>query len=281
MNFLDALIANDMGMATRLRQQDKDFLATQDVVWQMADRRIRETKAWKIELAPDAEKWTGRRTLADKLARQLLRDIRARGWPEGAFLGTEDRLLDEYGVSRGTFRQAVRLLECYSAVKMQRGAKGGLVVTAPNPDKLAQTIATHLKRAGARFDHVRPLQIELLLAAMDFLCARKSDKAIHELDLCRTQISALRGSGLRAKLALFQRLLTVHAESPVIQISWSILSAMASIEDIPGGVSDKRILAVAQPALSTVLTALAGSDRPLARRAMLDYLTAETAWFGA
>jgi len=49
--------------------------------------------------------------LAAKIARRLEDQILAEGWPVGHQIGRETDMVAEMGVSRWTFREAVRILE--------------------------------------------------------------------------------------------------------------------------------------------------------------------------
>jgi len=82
--------------------------------------------------------------LAEKVARQILLDIRNRGWPVGELLGTEAKLIERYKVSRATLGEAIRQLEMQGAVYMQRGPRGGLTVAAPAREAIVKTIASYL-----------------------------------------------------------------------------------------------------------------------------------------
>jgi DNA-binding FadR family transcriptional regulator len=277
-DYLEALIANDIDAAIDVVRQNRNFLTKQTSVWQRSEREIALSQARKYDFGPEAEKWTGRRTLADKVARQLLRDIRLRGWRDGMSLGTEASLLQSYGVSRATFRQAVRLLEHYRAAKMLRGPKGGLVVTALDPDVVVEATVSYLKRLGVRLDHVRPFQIELQMVAIELLCTQPSAQALAELRQCYTQLQSMQGAQLRRKLGEFLHLVVAQTQNRVLEVYWRILAALAHSGDIPAALPGRRILAVATPAFCAALQGVAQCDPVRARRAMFDYLTAETDW---
>jgi DNA-binding FadR family transcriptional regulator len=111
------------------------------------------------------------RTVSARLARQLLAEIRRKAWPVGARLGEEPELMRRYGVSRATFRQAVRMLEEYSAVETRRGPRGGLFVTAPNPDRVAQTAVAALRNSRATRTDSQLISTALTLFAFDLAVA--------------------------------------------------------------------------------------------------------------
>ena len=54
----------------------------------------------------------------------------------------------QYGVSRAIIRGAVRLLEHDRLAGMRRGPGGGLFVSAPSPEAVADIVAIHLERHG-------------------------------------------------------------------------------------------------------------------------------------
>jgi DNA-binding FadR family transcriptional regulator len=86
---------------------------------------------------------------ADKIARWIVSE----GWPVGMSLGTETELMNRFVVSRGVFREAVRILEQQGVVEMRRGRGGGLRVSAPNDGGIVQAATRYLT-----FRRVRPEQ---------------------------------------------------------------------------------------------------------------------------
>ena len=82
--------------------------------------------------------------LAEVVAGKIEREIIDSGWPIGQVLGSEAELVRRYDVSRAVFREAVRLIEADMIARMKPGPKGGLVVTAPDPEGVAHTMALYL-----------------------------------------------------------------------------------------------------------------------------------------
>ena len=71
-------------------------------------------------------------TLASVIARQIEDEVVARGWPVGEVLGSENDLLETFGVSRAVLREAIRIVEHTGAARMRRGPGGGLIVSDPD-----------------------------------------------------------------------------------------------------------------------------------------------------
>ena len=73
--------------------------------------------------------------MADMVAGRI-RQMIARGEiTDGEWLPTEPELMEQFGVSRPTLREAFRLLESDSLVTIRRGPPGGARVTVPGPEQ--------------------------------------------------------------------------------------------------------------------------------------------------
>ena len=69
--------------------------------------------------------------MADRVATQLRRMFIKGEIPEGTMLPPESELMERFGVSRPTLREAFRVLESESLIEVQRGVRGGAQVTSP------------------------------------------------------------------------------------------------------------------------------------------------------
>jgi DNA-binding FadR family transcriptional regulator len=103
---------------------------------------------------------------ADVVAARIRREIVSRGWPVGESLGFEGDLLRRYGIGRAQFREAIRILENHSVVRMQRGAAGGMVVTAPDGRAVVRAVSLYLTYQGMNTGHIRDLREELEAATV-------------------------------------------------------------------------------------------------------------------
>jgi DNA-binding FadR family transcriptional regulator len=92
--------------------------------------------------------------LAAEVARRLAQIIVNDGWHVGQRLGTEPALLERLGVSRKSFREAVRILEQQDVVRAETGKNGGLVVKAPALDAVSAIIRNHIELTDVSFDEV-------------------------------------------------------------------------------------------------------------------------------
>lgn len=90
-------------------------------------------------------------------------------------LPPEREMLEEYGVARGTLREALRFLEMQGVLTIKPGPGGGPVVNAPDARPLAGVIALLLQRANAPFRTILEAR-ELLEPAMASMAAERGDK---------------------------------------------------------------------------------------------------------
>ncbi len=74
---------------------------------------------------------------AHVIARQLRRRIIRGELTEGETLPRETELIQQFGVSRPTLREAIRVLESESLVLVKRGARGGIEVSVPRVETAA------------------------------------------------------------------------------------------------------------------------------------------------
>jgi DNA-binding FadR family transcriptional regulator len=103
----------------------------------------------------------------------------------GQRLPTETLLAADYGVSRATVREALRLLDAQNLIKTAKGATGGSYVTLPSPDHLSES----LRSAIGLLAEAQDVSLEELLEVREVLevpaarlaAARRSDDDLDAL----------------------------------------------------------------------------------------------------
>src|ERR1700759_310701 len=91
---------------------------------------------------------------AERVAAHLRRRIIRGELVEGAALPSESDLIEEFGVSRPTMREAILLLEAESLVVIRRGVHGGARVRAPQRAVAARYAGRILQHQGTRIRDV-------------------------------------------------------------------------------------------------------------------------------
>lgn len=104
---------------------------------------------------------------AERLAEQIEHGIVERGWPVGELIGSETALIEQHGVSRGVFREAIRLLEHNGTARMRGGPGGGLFVTAPDAQVVSRSAAVLLRYERADIHSIAAARRMLELAVLN------------------------------------------------------------------------------------------------------------------
>lgn len=118
--------------------------------------------------------------LSEQVATRIIDLIRTRRLPQGHLLWTEAEALHTLGVSRGTFREAVRQLEWQGVVTMHRGIGGGLRTSRPRAYVPLFTIKRYFEIAGVDTRTLRR-SFRLLQTAMDFPGSRDGNEVLRLL----------------------------------------------------------------------------------------------------
>src|SRR3954453_16782927 len=88
---------------------------------------------------------------SESVARDIVDDIVVSAMLEGDGLPPESAMLQQYGVSRETLREALRLLEVQGLISIRRGPGGGPVVGALDPANLGRVSTLYYHLAGATY----------------------------------------------------------------------------------------------------------------------------------
>ena len=101
---------------------------------------------------------------------------------EGDSLGREPELVERFGVSRPSLREALRILEAEGLITVVRGVHGGVVVHEPDKRMAARSAALLLQARNVPLADVYDARSQLEpLAAKSIAGMRTRDKAIAEL----------------------------------------------------------------------------------------------------
>jgi GntR family transcriptional repressor for pyruvate dehydrogenase complex len=132
------------------------------------------------------------RKTAILLAQRIVAEIGDRGLPVGTPLPPERDMLEQYGVARGTLREALRFLEIQGVITIKTGPGGGPMVARPESRHLASTIAMMLQLTHTSFRSVLEARAVLEPALARSAAERITDEALtrlHDsLDAMRTHI---------------------------------------------------------------------------------------------
>lgn len=95
--------------------------------------------------------------IAEYLAQAIVHEIVSRKLPPGTLLPSEANMIEEYGVGRGSLREALRILEVHGIITLKPGPNGGPMV--------AETDAGDYGRMSSLFFHLGGTTFNQLLEA--------------------------------------------------------------------------------------------------------------------
>jgi DNA-binding FadR family transcriptional regulator len=112
---------------------------------------------------------------ADAIADELRSRILSGEVPDGGTLPKLEALIEEFGASKATVRQACHILESEGLVRVRRGNVGGSEVQVPGPGNAAYVVGQVLEARGVRTSDVAAAvaRFEPLCAE---LCAERKDR---------------------------------------------------------------------------------------------------------
>jgi GntR family transcriptional repressor for pyruvate dehydrogenase complex len=131
--------------------------------------------------------------LAELVANVLRQRILNGELDDGQLLPNQDSFVAEFGVSRPSMREALRILEAEGLITVRRGNVGGAVVHRPQAQHVAYTLALVLESRNTSLDDVGEAlrQLEGTCAG---LCARRDDRAVEVVPTLREANERARAS---------------------------------------------------------------------------------------
>jgi DNA-binding FadR family transcriptional regulator len=115
--------------------------------------------------------------IATHLRRQIVRgELRP-----GETLPAESQLMEQFGVSRPTLREAFRILEAETLISVRRGSRGGARVVAPEASVAARYVGLLLQIQGATINDVYEARMISEPPCARLLALHRTDEDIEKL----------------------------------------------------------------------------------------------------
>lgn len=185
----------------------------------------------------------GQIKLASKLAGMIGQHIIDEGWRVGSFLGTEAELVERYGVSRWTVREAIAIAERDGLVERRRGHGGGLFVAAPAAGAVAAAIRNYFEFAHLRIEDVLTTRQALEELALSLAATRITSEQIDELrTLVARATDCPDDSLINVIFELLAKLLEA-TQSTVLKVFVESLSQLTVVAGMYSSISDRDFVA--------------------------------------
>jgi DNA-binding FadR family transcriptional regulator len=227
-----ALVAGDVGKLFACNQRLTQIVQARWTDWPAIDRdptqapKVNDVRRPEFQLAANR---------AERLAREILREIRLAGWRPGARIGGGAELMKRYGASSGILRQAVRMLEEHSAVRVDKGRTGGLFVAEPDREQAVGRATAFLRQSAAAPADVKAFVVHLMLEALGIGAPIPVEilrggvgqgTAASFVDLCQTVSSSLEISVLQIFMDILLPVIAVDgASAPAGPIAFEAFAA--------------------------------------------------------
>jgi GntR family transcriptional regulator, transcriptional repressor for pyruvate dehydrogenase complex len=205
---------------------------------------------------------------------------------DGDELPREADLLEEFGVSRPSLREAIRILETEGLLRIRRGKIGGGIVKRPTPSSAAYHLGLSLQSNGTTLDDVAAARSVLEPVCAGLIAAlpkAKRAKVIKQLsDLVDENERALGESYEFTSTALsFHAAVVELCDNTTIMILTSALEAVWSSQErqwaeqatAEGGYPNRRYQREVLKAHRRIITFMSDGDVDGATRAMREHLT--------
>lgn len=192
---------------------------------------------------------------SEKVAVMIVRDIVAGGMKTGDRLPLEAAMLEQYGVSRASLREALRLLEVQGLITIRPGPHGGPVVGAVNAANLAHTATLYFHLGAFTYRDLFDAQIrlepdcaEMAASQRDRLAVRRSMEPFLAPNGLGA-VSATRNGFARFHHAVYglagQNVITLLARTVNHVVTEHVLDEMDPVELRPAIHEEHRALAQA------------------------------------
>ena len=206
---------------------------------------------------------------SDVLAERLKQEILGDGYNLGATLPTERELVSTTGLSRGSVREALRILEAQGLVHTRAGRYGGTTVSKPTTDHLANHINLYAKGRSITLSALVEVRLALEPMVAALAAERRTENDLSNLRAIAERIEWAADNDLSAFLEE-----NVNWHDAIAAASHNdLLHALAtSVSGLMFEASQIKEFASAEVrqrvrhAHSRILEAIAAGDADLARR---------------
>lgn len=127
---------------------------------------------------------------SDLLAERLKESILSDEYPLGAALPTERELVETTGLSRGSVREALRILEAQGLVETRSGRYGGSTVAQPSDALLASHIALYAKGRSVSLRSLVGVRLALEPMVAQLAAQNRTDEDLEALRAISARLEA-------------------------------------------------------------------------------------------
>lgn len=183
--------------------------------------------ATTIPGAPDLDRRVRLPKAGELVARKLRNSIIRGEVQEGAMLPSEQEMVQQFGVSRPTLREAIRILESEQLLEITRGLRGGARVLKPNIEVAARYFGFLLQANDVTLTSVFRTRVMIEPAAVRFIAREHRPESVQRLRDCLEQADAATEVIQNAlAFSAFHRILIEETHNPTLTMLMAMLNAV-------------------------------------------------------
>jgi GntR family transcriptional regulator, transcriptional repressor for pyruvate dehydrogenase complex len=183
-----------------------------------------------------------RRDASEQVAFEIRRYLSTRDLRPGERLGTEQELAAEFGVSRPTLREGLRLLAGSHLIRATRGPGGGIFVDSTQNEgmsrNVSESIATMLETDHVSLDELLAARLSLEVPLAGLAAQNASDTTAAELlaAIAEAEGNHPAAEAFRIADARFHRVIAAAAHNEILRAftSWTLDVLQPSLIDTIG-----------------------------------------------
>jgi DNA-binding FadR family transcriptional regulator len=213
-------------------------------------------------------------SMSEQIAAEIQQRISDEELQPGDRLGTEEQLAADYGVSRPTLREALRILSSARLVRPMSGPKGGIFV-ARTPEEsvrrsVSDSIALLLDLKGTSIEELLEARTMLEVPIARLAAIRADESALAEM---RDAVERGADEDLEVRLQAkqdFHRAIAAAAGNAIVEsvTAWAVEVLQPRLRDLIHPVCDDKVLLEQQ---RVILAAIEAGDPAAAEQAMRDH----------
>ncbi len=213
----------------------------------------------------------GGTTLSSRIVAEIRESVFAGRLKPGDFLGSENDLAQQFGVSRITVRDALRSLSATGIVEIRQGAGGGARIAEGNLDHFADALAVQFQLAGVGAEETLGAQSAIEGMAAELAAEHRTDDDLARMAAAIEQAA----SAVDNPVAFTEASLGFHLAVAEASHNRALDALLRALRYVVWPSENKRATEVAarvQKAHRTIYEKIEARDGAGARKAMSHHL---------
>jgi DNA-binding FadR family transcriptional regulator len=214
--------------------------------------------------------------IAEYLAQAIVHEIVSKKLPPGTQLPSESHMLEEYGVGRGSLREALRILEIQGIIALKPGPNGGPMVARTDVRDFGRMSSLFFHLSGATFDQLLDARLVLEPLMVKMASERRAQELAGQLaDPASTEVEDDEAYFDATKD--FHQAVASMSDNPVLNLFSASLEALFrdQISGLLSPIDERRQVLEVHSAIER---AIAGGKTARAERLMREHMQQYADW---